>query len=343
MNQKDQKEMREIAKRMFLHDPATLSRSYVGWAERLQNDPGITYGCVLDRHVIPLHPGDIMAVVARPGHGKSSFMAYMARKTAMDIVRRDAVGKECVVYVSWEQTVEEIEAFFQSGTDYSSSDMAWGRVPMDTIRRKSVKRPGLPIWAIGESIRHEGVKRPQMMIEYVYEAIRVMWEEKKIKPILLCLDYIQIIPTDGRDRTSQVHEAMVEAKQLGRGVGAAILAGVQAGRTVDHYASPIPVMSDAQHSSSIEQIADKQISLWRTARTHDPSTHEWIDVDGKRYKNDEHLLIIKLLKQRMEKGFGAWGVKFKPETLELFDYDQNEAMNQNGHPPQNGRQRAATL
>ena len=334
MNQNDK---RDVARKMFLHDPATLARSYVNWAERLQKEPGITYGCILDKHVIPLHPGDIMAVVARPGHGKSSFMAYMARKTAADIVNRGAVGKECVVYVSWEQTVEEIEAFFQSGEDYSSSEMAWGRVPMDVIKRKSVKRPSLPIWAIGESVRHEGIKRPEMLIEYVYEAVRVMWEEHKVKPILMCLDYIQIIPADGRDRTTQVTEAMIEAKQLGKSVGTAILAGVQASRAVDSYASPIPTMSDAQHSSAIEQIADKQISLWRTARTHDPESNEWIEIDGKRYKNDEYLLIIKLLKQRLEKGFGAWGVKFKPETLEIFDYDQRAAMTEGVRQGRNGK------
>ena len=68
MNQQDK---RDVARRMFLHDPGTLSRSYVSWAERLHSDPGITYGCVLDKHMIPLHPGDIMAVLARPGHGKA--------------------------------------------------------------------------------------------------------------------------------------------------------------------------------------------------------------------------------------------------------------------------------
>lgn len=322
MNQKDK---RDIARRMFLHDPATLARSYVNWADRLHNEPGITYGCVLDKHVIPLHPGDIMAVLARPGHGKSSFLAYMAKRTALDIVRRGASDKECVAYVSWEQTVEEIEAFFQAGGQYSSSDMAWGRVPMDIIKKGSVKRTNLPIWAIGDSVRHEGVKRPEMLIEYVYEAIRAMWEENGIKPTLVCLDYIQIIPTDGRDRTSQVTEAMIEAKQLGKSVGASILAGVQAGRMVDHYASPIPSMADAQHSSAIEQIADKQISLWRTARTHDPDSHKEINIDGKSYRNSDHLMVIKLLKQRFEKGYGAWGVHFRTDTLEMVDYDQAEA------------------
>ncbi len=311
---------RETARRFFLHDPASLTRSYVDWARRLQSDPGITYGCVLDKHVIPLHPGDLMAIVARPGHGKTSFMAYMARKTALDIVKRGMSEKECVVYVSWEQTVEEIDALFQSGGDYSSSDMAWGRVPMDKIEQKAVKRVNLPVWSFGESKRHEGIARPRMTVDYVYESIEAMYEEFKIKPVLMCLDYVQIMPTDGRDRTSQVHEAINEAKQLAVRMGLPIVIGVQAGRKVDDYHDPIPTMADAQWSSSIEQVADKQISLWRPSRTHDPEDKPTIDVGGHAYKNDESLLIIKLLKQRFDQGFGAWAVRFKPQTLEMWDY-----------------------
>ena len=91
-------ERRQTAKRFFVQSPGDLAQSYVRWAEQLQTNPGITYGCVLDKHLIPLHPGDLMAVVARPGHGKSSWMAYMAKKTAKDIVKRGTQNSECVVH-----------------------------------------------------------------------------------------------------------------------------------------------------------------------------------------------------------------------------------------------------
>ena len=127
----------------------------------------------------------------------------------MDIVKRGAEN-EVVVYVSWEQTVEEIESFFESGREYTSSDLAWGRVDLDVVRRKAVKRPGLPVWMFGESKRHEGIKRLLMTIDYVYESIEAMYDEYGGKPALMCLDYVQIMPIAGRgmDRQTQVNEAI---------------------------------------------------------------------------------------------------------------------------------------
>lgn len=309
------------ARRFFLHSPADASQSYVHWAEKLQNEVGITYGCVLDNFLIPLHPGDLMAVVARPGHGKSSWMAYMAKKTALDIARRGAED-EVVIYASWEQPIEEIEAFFESGNEYSSTDMAWGRVPMDKVRRGAVKRASLPLWFIGHSLRHAGIKKPRLYFEQVYEAIEGMRHEYGKRPVLICLDYLQIIPVQqGVKRHERVAEATFQTKELLMELGVPGIVGVQAGRQVDSYADPIPSMADAQWSSAIEQTADKQISIWRPVKTHDPAEKPYIDVGGNEFSNDEKLLVVKLLKQRFEKGYGSFAVRFIPQTLEVYDYE----------------------
>ena len=312
------------ARRYFLHSPSQASQSYVHWAERLANEPGISYGCVLDKYLIPLHPGDLMAVVARPGHGKSSWMAYMARREALDIVKRGKQDQEAVVYITWEQPVEEVEAFFQAGDMYTSTDMAWGRVPLDIIKKRSIKRVNLPVWTIGASLRHANIQKPTMTVDMVYQAISSMYDEYKIRPTLVCLDYLQIVPAAKGERRDQVTEATYNAKRLAMQIGAPIVAGVQAGRRVDDYQKPIPTMSDAQWSSAIEQTADKQISVWRPAKTHDAEKNPTISVGGTEYQNDEDLFVIKLLKQRFERGFGVWAVRFKPQTLEINDYTVRE-------------------
>lgn len=313
---------KKSASEFYLHTPARVSQSYVQWAEELKENPGITFGCAADKTIIPLHPGDLMAVVARPSHGKSSWMAYMAKREADSIVKRGKYGKEAAVYVSWEQPVEEIEAFFQSGADYTSSDMAWGRVPMETIVKKSIERVDMPLWVIGTSIRNRNMKKPPMTVDVVYETIAAMKDDFGIRPTLVCLDYIQKIPVRGRrDRVSEVTEATYRAKELAMHIGAPIIAGVQASRGVDQYKSPIPTMADAQWSSAVEQTADKQISVWRPARTHPPESHPQIEIGGTTYANSEYLFVIKLLKQRFERGYGVWPVHFKPHTLELYDHD----------------------
>ena len=317
-------ELRKTAKQFFLQTPADLSQGYVKWAEDLQAYKGLDYGCVLDNHLIPLHPGDLMAVVARPGHGKSSWMAYMAKRAADDIIRRE-VDNEVVVYVTWEQTAEEVEAFFQSAGDYSVTDMAWGKADINLIKRKSLARAGIPIWIFGESKRHEGRKRPRMTIEYVYASIESMFEDYGVKPILMCLDYVQIMPINwGDDKTARVDEAIRQAKDLAIRMGLPVIIGVQAARRVDNYTNQIPVMSDAQWSSAIEQVADKQLALWRPIRNKHPDEHPSIQVGQENYANDEDLFVIRLLKQRFGIGHGVWAVRFKPDTLDIYDYTKQE-------------------
>ena len=311
-----------MARRFYLHTPADANQAYIHWVEQMAGESGIKFGCILDKFIIPLHPGDLMAVLARPGHGKSSFMAYMAKREAEAIIKRKATDKEAVVYVSWEQPVEEIEAFFQSGDEYTSSDMAWGRVPLETVKRRSIRRAGQPIWTIGHSLRHANIEKPSMTVDVVYNAIESMYSEYGIRPTLVCLDYLQIVKTDkGGERLTQVTDAVYAAKELAMKIGAPIIAGVQAGRKVDDYQKPLPTMSDAQWSSAIEQTADKQISLWRPSKTHSAIEHPTVEVGGTQYTNDEDLLVIKLLKQRFERGFGIWAVRFQPQMLNVYDYE----------------------
>lgn len=248
----------------------------------------------------------------------SSFMSYLAKRTATKIVERGEQNK-CVIYVSWEQSVEEIEAFFQSGQTYNSTDLAWGRVPLDLVRERTIKRVHLPVWMIGYSIKDADKKKPLMTIEAVYESIRAMRYEYNYEPVMICLDYLQIVPIPGsRERTQQVTEATIQAKHLAMEIGVPIVAGVQASRETDRRGSQIPTMADAQWSSAIEQTADKQLALFRPSKIMDNG--ESIDIGGRSYMVDEYLLIIKLLKQRFDVGYGVWAVHFEPETLTVGDY-----------------------
>lgn len=302
----------------FLHNPAESASNYVRWVEWMQGQPKIDYGCVLDKHLIPLHPGDLMAVLARPGHGKSSFMAYMARRAARSISDRHE-QKKCVIYVSWEQSVEEIEAFFQSGSHYNSTDLAWGHASLDVVKQRAMKRVNLPIWLIGYSISDSDKRKPNMTIDAVYAAIRSMKQEYGYEPLLICLDYLQIIPVSGaKERIHQVSEATIQAKHLAMDIGVPIIAGVQASRDADKRGVQIPNMSDAQWSSAIEQTADKQLALFRPSKIMEIGSP--VDIANHTYTVDEHLMIIKLLKQRFDVGYGVWPVHFEPETLIVSDY-----------------------
>lgn len=314
---------------MFLHPPSETTSRFVEWAEQrataISSNAVINYGCAIDQKIIPLCGGDLMAVVARPGHGKSSFMAYMAKRVAKKLALND-IEDQCVVYVSWEQPVEELEAFFQSGDQYSSTDLAWGRASLDTVKSNAIDRINLPIWMMGYSIKDAKKKKPPMTIEIVYDAIRKMHYEYGIQPALICFDYLQIIPVSKSDsRVSQVTEATIQAKHFAMEIGVPIIGGVQASRETDRRAVQIPTLADAQWSSAIEQTADKQISLFRPIRVFDEG--EWIPVGSKEktYYVDDFLMLIKLLKQRFDSGSGIWPVRFEPHTLNMYDIAPNNS------------------
>ena len=148
--------------RNMVHTPADLAAEFVQWAEFIRDTPGIKFGVpAIDNLVIPMRPGELISLIARPGHGKTSLLAYFAREQAEVIRDRNGAGSEAVVYVTWEQSAEELEAFFAANERYSLSDVAWGRADIEAIKRYAVKRAGVPIWIIGHGIGRAGRKMPR--------------------------------------------------------------------------------------------------------------------------------------------------------------------------------------
>lgn len=308
--------------RKLIHTPSESATEYVAYADGLSKSKGLTWGVKsLDEAMIPLHPGDVCGIIARPGHGKSSLAAFLARKTAKDILAREADTKECVVYVTFEQSTEEIEAFFQIDQgQYSVTDFAWGKVDLDVIRRGAVRRVGLPVWLMGKSMARRG-SLPRMTVENVYRGLETIEHDYKIKPVLIVLDYIQIVPVDrAQDRVNQVSEAINRSKtDLAMNVGCPVVICVQADRGVDKYASKVPTSSDCQWSSAIEQASDKLFGIWRPALTQDEGSS--VRVNGTEIAVTDSLLIAKLLKQRFAAAGKLFALHFAPEYIKLADLE----------------------
>ena len=73
--------------RVLVHTPAELSGEYIAWAEHIRSDSGVPFGVpAIDKHVIPMRAGDLVSIIARPGMGKTSLMAYLAREHAQRIM-----------------------------------------------------------------------------------------------------------------------------------------------------------------------------------------------------------------------------------------------------------------
>jgi len=317
--------------RTLVYTPTECSNAYVEHAKRIAANPGLTWGVgKIDRVTIPMRCPDVVSIVARAGHGKSSLSAYLIRKTAKELITREAVN-ECVVYASLEQNVEEIEAFFQLDGTYNVTDFAFGRVPIDVITTGAVKRIGNPIWMLGKSMNRRR-QSPPMTIDNIYRAVETIETDYKIKPILIVIDYIQIVPVEhARERYEQVGEAIARAKtDLAPDSGCPVVLCVQAGRQVDARDSKVPGPADCQHSSAIEQASDKGFGLWRPALTepldNPAGKRSFVEVGNEKIPVTQQTLIMKMWKQRFAAAGHMWALSFAPEyvrlaELELRDYD----------------------
>jgi len=314
--------------RNLIHTPAELATEHMNWARRNATLPGMSWGIPsMDRHVIPMRPGDLTGIIGRPGHGKSSIMAYLARTEARRIIERGAAEREAVIYVTWESSAEELENFFAADDKASASDVAWGRADLDYLARKAIKRAAVPIWVIGHGIGRVSQETPRMTVSAVYEAIEAMQADYDVTPVLVLLDYVQLIPvTKANERVLQVTEAVIRAKELAQRAAVPIVAGVQARREVDGYKQPIPEKADAQWASGIEQTVDKLFGLWRPCLS--PGfENKLIEIDGVpgSYPVNQNLIIMRMLKQRGEDGRRTWALHFAPQYLRLCELEINNA------------------
>lgn len=301
----------------FIHTPADLAAEYVGFAERLQAEVGIGFDIpAVDAHVLPAHAGDEIAFIARPGHCKTSLLAYFARKEGKKLAAAGRSHDRAVVYVTYEQSAEELEAFFQSNEKYTNAELLRGKVQLDDVRRQVLDRAQLPVWIIGHGLSRVDPKAPRMTPEIVYRAIEEMHGTYGVTPHLLLIDYMQLIPIEGtQDRVAAVTEVPIRVKELAMRVGCPAILAVQAGRGVDQRDEKIPALTDAQWASSIEQTCDKVFGLWRPWQTEEHDAV--IDLEGQKCQVTETLLIMRMLKQRFESGRWTWPLYFAPQYLKL--------------------------
>lgn len=307
--------------RTLVHSPSDLNADYLRWAEYIQNTEGVTWGLgAIDEKVIPIRPGEMGIIIGRPGHGKTSVLVYLARAEAQRIIKRKAQQEECVVYVTWEESAEEVTKMLLGTPDspYTITDLSWGRVDLNVIRQQVVKQSNFPpVYVIGHGIMRaqDGMRAPLMDPDAVLAALEAMEADYGVKPTLMCFDYIQRIPIRHISRKlEEVTEAAKAINDLAKRIACPAYVGAQASRDVDTRKDKIPTPRDSQWSSALEQDADKLFSVMR------PTKYEldFIEMfDGKMYQVSDQLLILKMLKQRGDMGNYTWALYFDPATLKL--------------------------
>ncbi len=262
---------------------------------------------IVDRYMTPLMGGDLMSVLARPGHTKTTTLIHLAKAAE----RQLASDGMWVVFVTWETLVEEFVAILTAGkSGQSMEDIARGQAELGKIGNELaslVANSGIVV--IGMS--YEMKSRTIITLEDVDECL--WWlEDNGYPPGLLIMDYLQRMPWNhhSRDKTSGVSENLERCKSMlitHRLPGAV---AVQARRDVDNQSGlKLPRLGDGQWSSNVEQTSDKVIALTRPSNYLELATP--IDSPtGETYETQSETIVMGWLKQR-------WGPAGGRHVLDL--------------------------
>lgn len=274
----------------------------------------------LDNVLLPMRSGELIAVMAYTTNYKSGFMSFLA-KSACDQIEDE--NGEIVIYLSWEQSVEEqtmLDISFTSMIDASRlykgdiSEQQWTE-----MLKASVERATKPLWLIGHS-ENSGSRRPRLSMTDVAAALAYVVDVQKKRPRLIVLDYLQRINRDDC-RSNDIRVAMMEvvdrAKDMSLAFGCPVLLGTQAGRQVLERQWKMPTLADSQESSNLEQSSDKIIALWYP-KTSDPLGADVRYSKDLTFKVTNNLLLLNILKQKYGAAPAMLSLHVQPEVNKIY-------------------------
>lgn len=258
---------------------------------------------------MPVMPGELVSVIARPGHWKTGFMLRWARERAKYLRQQAALGNETagksvVVYVTLEQKVEELRLFQVAAENrINMSDVASGQIEdWGTVTNGLRQLYTSPIWFVGRSMARRKQKA-QMTEATVYTALDEIekWQEDTQTQIIdsVFIDYLQKFRPTG-DFVEYYSGLMNTLSNWSGDFMTRMVVGVQAKREVDRRDVQIPLMDDGQWSSTIEQFSDGVLSLVR------PCLYPKKEFDGVAVVGRQQLLVSCLKRKLGPANFNGW-------------------------------------
>lgn len=212
----------------------------------------------VDAKIGGLRHGWLTLVAARPGVGKTSFAAAIARNVA---------ARKRVLLFSLEMSADELAMRIlcsEAGVDFSAV-----RRGAATLADWGLLVEGVELLA---DLPLRVVDSPGITLAEIRAMVR---REKDVG--LVVVDYLQLMTAGRRrpdNRQQEVSEISRGLKLLAREVELPILACCQLNREVDKRADARPKLSDLRESGSLEQDSDVVILLHREA--NDPRRVEAI-------------------------------------------------------------------
>jgi replicative DNA helicase len=281
----------------------------------------------VDDYMLPARPGELISVIGMTSNYKSGLMQFWSRNSA-ETIRNEQGLDQCVVYVTWEQAIEEMLAFdMASAAMLSVTDIMQGKISdeqLEQMRSAGMRRSALPLFLIGHSIA-EGKKRPRLTLTTIGQALALIRAEFNLKPRAIFLDYLQQIePEEGEDRRMQVFYNVYRCKDMALAMACPVILATQARREVYQATWGVPGLADSLESSNLEHTSDKMLGVWLPKTKFE--TGKRLEPEGYNgtLEVTENLLILKMLKQKMGPAGRWWPLFVDPSKNMIAEMAHNE-------------------
>lgn len=305
--------------------PSEASALTVKLVEQRQRDPiqaiRTSIPCI-DAYMRPLAAGELMVVLGRPSNYKSGLMQYMARSLALDLQARE--DPRCVIYVTWEQAIEEMTMFeLASSSGEDAMMLGQGRVlNHDRLIASAMQRSALPLWLMGHSIERRR-RRPRLSMTDVERGLAFAEDEWGMRPALIVLDYVQRIrPEEGYDTRSHVSANVERVKDLGLAMGCPVILGSQANRKCTERRVKIPAPEDSKETGNIEETADAIMAVFmpKTAEAYNSALPD-VYALGENFVVTDELLLVSIHKRRFAKAGMTFPLRITHAENKVEDYN----------------------
>ncbi|CUW33428.1 MULTISPECIES: replicative DNA helicase [Streptomyces] len=205
------------------------------------------------REMLPMEPGDLIVVAARPAIGKSVVLLDIARCVAIEHRMTVMVSS---MEMSRPQLMERLMAAEARVPLNRIKDRAFQNDDKQRIFDAAVRINGAPL------VVDDGPAATTVQLRS-----RLRWLQAQGKlPSVLVVDYLQIMKASGKrgqNRTGEVDEISRGLKELAGEFGIIVIAAAQLNREVEKREDKKPMMADLRESGSIEADANAVILLHR--------------------------------------------------------------------------------
>lgn len=205
------------------------------------------------QEAVPMEPGDLVVIGARPGMGKTVVLMDIARHVAIKHGRRVLVASMEMSHLQIGQRVIAAEA--KAGLHHIRH-RALTEETRQRVDQKVGEILGAPLYIDD---------RPARTLSSWRSRLRQLQAKDQL-PAALIVDYLQIAKSEakaGTNRTGEVDALAAGLKELAQEFGIVVIAAAQVNRLSTQRTDKTPTLADLRESGGIEANANVVILLHR--------------------------------------------------------------------------------